>query len=126
MKPSFEELLKLAEILRSENGCPWDRQQTIESMVEHLDEEAKEVQQAIHNSDDKNLEEELGDLLFQIIMIAQIAKEEGKFDIQGAINRIDHKIRSRHTWVFGDDKASTPAEALALWQRNKQIEKDQK
>lgn len=122
-KTTFEDLLKLAEILRSENGCPWDRKQTIASMVEHLDEEAKEVQQAIDKQDHKNLEEELGDLLFQIIMIAQIAKEEGKFDIHDSLARIEHKIRSRHTWVFGEDKATTPEEALALWQRNKAQEK---
>lgn len=125
-KVTFEDLLKLAEILRSENGCPWDRKQTIASMVEHLDEEAKEVQEAIGKEDYGNLEEELGDLLFQIVMIAQIAKEENKCTIEGALARIDHKIRSRHTWVFGDDKAETPEEALELWKRNKQAEKKRK
>lgn len=123
-KPNFQELLRLAAILRSPEGCPWDRKQTIQSMLEHLDEEAGEVKQAIQKGDDQNLSEELGDLLFQIIMITQIAQEEGKFTMDEVISKIDHKIRSRHTWVFGDDKAETAEEALELWKRNKQQEKN--
>lgn len=118
-----EDLEKLAEILRSEKGCPWDRKQTIQSMLEHFMEESDEVKQAIQKKDFPNLREELGDVLFQIIMIAQIAKEEDLFNFTDVINDIDHKIRSRHTWVFGEDKASTPEEALELWKRNKSKEK---
>jgi len=123
MKPDFNNLLELAALLRSPDGCPWDRQQTIQSMAEHLAEEAEEVKEAIEKNDHSNLKEELGDLLFQIVIIAQIAKEQGEFDMDDVMKVIDHKIRSRHTWVFGDDKADTPEEALALWKKNKEKEK---
>lgn len=123
MTPDFNTLLELAEILRAPNGCPWDRKQTIKSMVEHLEEEAGEVKEAIEKEDHLNLQEELGDLLFQIVMITQIAKEMGEFSMPDVIKTIDHKIRSRHTWVFGDDKVETAEEALELWKKNKQKEK---
>lgn len=88
-------------------------------MLKCIKEEADEVCQAIENSDHANLKEELGDVLFQIVMIAQIAKEHGHFDIDDVISGIEHKIISRHTWVFGKDKAKTPEEAIAMWKRNK-------
>lgn len=119
----FPDLINLAEKLRSATGCPWDRQQTIESMLEHLEEEAGEVKEAIHKGDHKNLREELGDLLFQIVMISTIAKEKKYFTMNDVLRDIDKKIRSRHTWVFGKDKAKTPEEALAMWKRNKEKEK---
>mgnify|MGYP003984975959 CR=1 FL=1 len=125
-KRNFKDLCQLAEKLRSDTGCPWDRKQTIESMCEHLEEESQEVVDAIKGKDHRNLQEELGDLLFQIIMIAQIAKEDGLFDISDVNEDIAEKIVSRHTWVFGDDKASTPEEALAMWKKNKEIEKNKK
>ena len=123
-KKNFKDLLILAEKLRSDSGCPWDRKQTIASMLEHLEEEAHEVKQAIENADHKNLREELGDLLFQIIMISQIAKEQDYFNMDDVIEEIDEKIRRRHTWVFGKDKAKTPEEAVEMWKRNKLKEKE--
>ncbi len=123
---SFENLCELAKILRSPTGCPWDREQTIQSMLKGVEEEAHEVKQAIENGDHSNLREELGDLLFQIVMIAQIAEEHKYFKMSDVLVDIDHKIRSRHTWVFGEDKATTPEEALALWKINKQKEKEAK
>lgn len=122
-KKTFKDITWLAKKLRSKTGCPWDRKQTIPSMLEHIIEEAEEVAQAIRKGDDHNLREELGDVLFQIVMIAQIAKENGKFDIDGVIKDIDKKIRSRHTWVFGKDKAHTPEEAIEKWLENKKKEK---
>ncbi|PIR55596.1 nucleotide pyrophosphohydrolase [Candidatus Peregrinibacteria bacterium CG10_big_fil_rev_8_21_14_0_10_36_19] len=123
-KHTFEELLELAAKLRSDTGCPWDRKQTIASMLEHAEEEIHEVRQAIENGDHDNLKEELGDVLFQLVMIAQIAKEHEYFNMDDVIAGIHHKIISRHTWVFGDDKASTPEEALELWRLNKEKEKN--
>jgi tetrapyrrole methylase family protein / MazG family protein len=122
-KKTFENLVKLAEKLRSDTGCPWDKKQTIASMLKCVDEEVEEVRQAIENGDHHNLKEELGDVLFQIVMISQIAKEQGYFEIEDVLEGIDKKIRSRHTWVFGKDKAKTPEEALEMWQRNKKREK---
>ncbi len=122
-KAGFKDLLKLAEILRSEKGCPWDREQTIASMLEFIESEVHEVRVAIENGDHENLREELGDVMFQLIMVAQIAKENGYFDIDDVIKDIDIKIRDRHTWVFGDDNVETAEEAIALWRKNKAKEK---
>jgi len=125
-KKTFKDLEEIAEKLRSENGCPWDKKQTIASMLKYIDEEVEEVRQAIANGDHENLREELGDVLFQIVMIAQIAKEHGYFEMDDVIDEISNKIISRHTWVFGEDKAETAEEALELWKKNKEIEKSKK
>ena len=122
-KKTLKDLQKLAEKLRSETGCPWDRKQTIASMLEYIEEEVHEVRQAIENGDHENLKEELGDVLFQIVMISQIAKEKEYFEMDDVIKGIYKKIVSRHTWVFGKDKAKTPEEALAMWKKNKDKEK---
>lgn len=122
-KKTFKDLLKIAAHLRSDKGCPWDRKQTIKSMLEHLREEADEVAEAINLTDHENLKEELGDLLFQIIMISQIAKEEKLFTMEEVIDDIYEKIYSRHTWVFGKDKVSSPEEAVKKWKKNKVKEK---
>ena len=125
-KDTLEYLMHLARELRSETGCPWDREQTIASLLEHMEGEVHEVRQAIENGDHENLREELGDVLFQIVMISQIAKEKGYFKMTDVVKDIGTKIVSRHTWVFGDDKANTPEEALALWRKNKEKEKNAK
>jgi len=122
-KASFKKLTQLAEKLRSKTGCPWDKKQTIETMMNYVMEEAEEVSQAIKKNDIKNLEEELGDLLFQIVMISQIAKEQKYFNMDDVTDGIAKKIISRHTWVFGKDKAHTPEEALKMWKENKKREK---
>ncbi|OGJ43462.1 nucleotide pyrophosphohydrolase [Candidatus Peregrinibacteria bacterium RIFCSPLOWO2_02_FULL_39_10] len=124
MKKTFKDICKLAEKLRSGTGCPWDRAQTIETMLDCLKNETSEVAEAVLKKDYRNLKEELGDVLFQIVMIAQIAKEQKHFKIDDVIKDIDKKIRSRHTWVFGEDKAKTPEEAIAMWKRNKSGEKN--
>ena len=123
MKKTFKDICKLAEKLRSGTGCPWDRAQTIETMLECLKNETSEVEEAVLKKDYGNLQEELGDVLFQIVMIAQIAKEQKHFKMDDVIKDIDKKIRSRHTWVFGKDKAKTPEEAIAMWHRNKALAK---
>lgn len=125
-KYNFKDLLDLAAKLRSPSGCPWDREQTIASMLHHVEEEAAEVCEAIENGDHENLQEELGDVLFQVVMISQIAKEHGYFSMDEVIQGISEKVISRHTWVFGKDKANTPEEALALWKINKAKEKAKK
>ncbi|MFA6992775.1 MAG: MazG nucleotide pyrophosphohydrolase domain-containing protein [Candidatus Gracilibacteria bacterium] len=122
-KNDFKKLLKLAEKLRSPTGCPWDRKQTILSMLEHLEEECQEVVDAAKKGDNHNLKEELGDLMFQIIMITQIAKEQKLFNMDGVTDGIAKKIISRHTWVFGKDKAKTPEDAIRMWLKNKEKEK---
>lgn len=126
MHLKFKNLLEIAAKLRAEGGCPWDREQTIESMVPCLTKEAQEVVEAVEKKDWENLEEELGDVLINIIMISGIAAEEGKFDIGSVMEKVAEKLISRHTWVFGGDKAATTEEALALWMKNKATEKAKK
>ena len=122
-KRTFNDLCLLATKLRSKTGCPWDLSQTIDSMLKCIEDEVAEVRQAIENGDHENLREELGDVLFQVVMISQIAKESCYFKIDDVIKDIDKKIRSRHTWVFGKEKARTAEEALEMWRRNKEKEK---
>ncbi|MBU1151208.1 nucleotide pyrophosphohydrolase [Patescibacteria group bacterium] len=122
-KKTFKDLVEIADKLRSDTGCPWDREQTISSMLRYIDEEVEEVRQAIENGDHENLREELGDVLFQIIMISQIAKEHQYFEMDDVIDGVAKKLISRHTWVFGKDKAKTPQEALEMWKANKKKEK---
>lgn len=126
MHPQFQNLLDIAKQLRAEGGCPWDREQSIASMAPKLLEEGAEVLEAVEKEDWENLEEELGDVLFNIVMISQIASEEGKFDMSGVLEKVAEKLVSRHTWVFGEEKAATAEEALALWTKNKGLEKDKK
>ena len=109
--------------LRAKDGCPWDRDQTIKSMKKHMLEEVEELAEAIDSGDTKEMEEELGDVLLCLLMISQIAKEDKKFDMGSVMERTAEKLISRHTWVFGTDKAETPEEAVELWLKNKKKEK---
>mgnify|MGYP001578501716 CR=1 FL=1 len=120
---TFDTLVKLAKRLRAPGGCPWDQKQTIESLMKCIEDESEEVSAAIKNKDHANLKEELGDLLFSMIMVMNIAEEEAHFTHKDVMKAIEEKIISRHTWVFGEDKAATPEEALALWKKNKEKEK---
>jgi len=122
----FKRLTKIAKKLRSPTGCPWDRAQKLEDMPEKLREEIEEVIQAIEKNDSENLQEEIGDILFVLILTAQIAEEEGKLTMKDVLKGIEEKIISRHTWVFGKDKVKTPEEALAQWKKNKEVEKAKK
>lgn len=91
-------------------------------MPEKLREEIEEVIEAIDKKDYENLQEEIGDVLFVLILTARIAEEEGKLKMKDVLRGIEQKIISRHTWVFGKDKANTPEEALAKWKENKSKE----
>lgn len=122
MIKSFEELIKIAQKLRGPGGCPWDKSRSLYDWKDDLVEEAEEVAQAIENEDDENLREELGDLLFNIIMMGVIAEQEGKFTLKEVFEDIAEKIVGRHTWVFADDEAATPEEVLAIWAKNKEKE----
>lgn len=122
-KYTFDDLLEIMKILRSENGCPWDREQTHDSIKKYLIEETYEVLEAIDEQNKDMLCEELGDLLLQIVFHAQIAKENGDFDINDVINGISKKMYDRHTHVFGDDKAETADDVLKNWEVIKRKEK---
>ena len=121
---SFNKLIEIVAKLRCpETGCPWDRKQTVESLMKCVKEEADEVLEAVEKNDNANLKEELGDLMFVLFMVTQVASEEGRFTMKDVLSDAAEKLIRRHTWVFGDDTATTPEEALELWQKNKSKEK---
>ena len=125
-KYNYEELLDIIHALRSENGCPWDKAQTHETLIPCLREESEEVVQAIENQDMDNLCEELGDVLLQVLLHAEIASETGAFTMEDVIQGLAEKMVRRHPHVFGDVKVNTPEEGLALWNSIKMEEKRQK
>lgn len=108
--------------LRSESGCPWDKEQTERTLVPYLMEEAYEVIEAIDEGDPLKIKEELGDLLFQIVFLAQIAAEKGHFRIEDVIAAIGGKMVSRHPHVFGDAVYETAEEVLKQWGDRKKEE----
>ena len=101
---SYEELVGIIAELRSDHGCPWDKAQTHESMIPCLRNECEEVVEAIEQKDSENLCEELGDVLLQVLLHAQIAKEEGLFTIDDVVNGLAEKMIRRHPHVFGDEE----------------------
>lgn len=122
-KYDFSDLTEIINILRSPGGCPWDIKQTHESLKECLVEESGEVISAIDSHDDENLCEELGDLLLQVVMHAQIAAEEGRFTIDDVILGVSEKMIRRHPHVFGDVSVTDDRESLDLWKQIKEQEK---
>lgn len=119
----FNDLLKIMEKLRGPEGCPWDREQTPESLKKYLIEESYEVLEAIDEKDDNKLIEELGDVLLQIVFHAEIGREEGFFNINDIINSICNKMILRHPHVFKDVNLSTSEEVLEQWDDIKRKEK---
>jgi len=123
-KKDFNDLLEIIEILRSEDGCPWDREQTHKSLEKALIEESYEVLDAIEQDDDNSLIEELGDVLLQIVFHASIGKEDGYFDISDIIEGICNKMISRHPHVFKkSSELNSSEEVLAKWDELKKKEK---
>ncbi|MCX7746342.1 MAG: nucleoside triphosphate pyrophosphohydrolase [Clostridia bacterium] len=120
---SFSDLVDIMKLLRSENGCPWDREQTHESLKRYLIEETYEVLEVIDLNDKKRLCEELGDLLLQIVFHAQIGAEEKTFDMEDVITGISRKMVLRHTHVFGNDIAKTADDVVDNWEAIKKKEK---
>ena len=119
----FDEFVDTIATLRAPGGCPWDMEQTHESMKECLMNEAQEVLDAIDAKDDDNLCEELGDLLLQVVMHAQIAAEESRFTIEDVIRGVNDKMIRRHPHVFGDVKVDSLEDQLKLWEQIKAQEK---
>jgi tetrapyrrole methylase family protein/MazG family protein len=122
---SFDDLVKIMELLRSESGCPWDREQTHNSLVSCTIEEAYEVVEAINNNDVLNLREELGDLLLQVVFHSKIANDNNNFNIDDVINEIVNKLIRRHPHVFGDkNKSINEDEVIETWDAIKKTEKE--
>jgi len=114
-RPGFNELVELVGTLRGPDGCPWDREQKLGDLPKYLVEEAYELVDAVADNNTGAIEEELGDLLFLMLFFAQIAREEGRFDVFSAIARTYHKMVRRHPHVFGDLNARNADEVLTHW-----------
>jgi MazG family protein len=114
-KREFQELVELVRRLRAPDGCPWDREQTLETLRPMIVEEAYEVVEAIEAGEPAKLAEELGDLLFQVVFAAQIGSDEGAFEIRDVVGAIYTKMVRRHPHVFGDAVIETADDVLKNW-----------
>ena len=121
----FDELVQIMRILQGPGGCPWDREQTHESLRTCMLEETYEAIDAINQGDMDHLYDELGDILMQVVMQAEIGRRHGEFDISDSITAICDKMIQRHTHIFGADSAGDAEEVLDLWTRNKMKERGQ-
>lgn len=124
-KTSFENLLNIMALLRSPGGCPWDREQTPQSIKHNILEEACEVIDAIDSGQSDDIKEELGDLLLQVVFQSQMASERGDFTADDVIEGLIAKLKRRHPHIFGDLKLETSAEVLRNWDMIKATEKDE-
>jgi tetrapyrrole methylase family protein/MazG family protein len=120
----FKRLMALVARLRGPDGCPWDRKQTHQTLARHLIEESHEAIEAIRKKDWDHLAEELGDILLQVALHAQLASEEGHFVVSDSLRLISEKLVRRHPHVFGDVKLHTPEEVIARWERIKLEEEE--
>ncbi len=116
---SFEDLVNIVAKLRGPDGCPWDKEQTRESLRPFLIEEFYELIDALEENNPEGIKEELGDLLFQIILQSQLSKEDDQFDIYGVICGIIQKMVSRHPHVFGDKDLKTSEDVRVWWEEHK-------
>jgi MazG family protein len=123
MSSNLELFIATIARLRAPDGCPWDLEQTHESLSRYVIEEAYEVQEAIHSGEPAKLQEELGDLLLQVVLHAQVAKDAGEFDIEDVAKGINDKMIRRHPHVFGDKKLDNSKEVVGQWEEIKKKEK---
>jgi MazG family protein len=121
---AFSELLSIMQKLRAPGGCPWDREQSFNSLLPYLLEESYEYIDAAQSGNAKNMAEELGDVLLQVVFHSQIASEEGKFTIDDVINEVCEKMVRRHPHVFGSEDLKTSGQVLAKWEEIKTKEKE--
>ncbi|HET7890730.1 MAG TPA: nucleoside triphosphate pyrophosphohydrolase [Candidatus Sulfotelmatobacter sp.] len=119
----FERAVAIMERLRAPGGCPWDREQTFDSIKPYTLEETYEVLEAIDNRDWPELAGELGDLILQVLFYAEMAKEQSSFSIDDVLDRLSTKLVDRHPHVFGDTKAETSSEVLRNWEAIKAQER---
>jgi MazG family protein len=126
MVSPIDRLKQIVQRLRAPDGCPWDREQTHESLKPHVIEECYELIDAIDDKDDQGMLEELGDLLLQVVLHAQMASEEGRFDFDSVADVISEKLIRRHPHVFGDTKLATSDAVLKQWDAIKRREKTER
>ncbi len=123
---NLEELIDVVRILRSENGCPWDREQTHTTLRPNMIEEAYEAVDAIDEKDAIHLREELGDVLLQVLLHSQIASERGEFTLEDVAKELKDKLIHRHPHVFGDAKVNSADDVVVNWDKLKQEEKTER
>lgn len=111
MSAEFDRSLEILSTLLGDKGCPWDRKQTIDSIMECLEKECKEVAEAIENGDYENLKEEIGDVMWDLLFMSKIAEKENRFGVNDVLDAVNEKMVRRHPHVFGDVKAETEEEA---------------
>src|ERR1700678_3573310 len=124
--PKFQRLVEIMARLRAPGGCPWDREQTFESIKPYTLEETYEVLDAIDRRDWSDLRGELGDFILQAVFYAQMAAEEKLFDIGDSLDAINEKLIRRHPHIFGDESAATGDEVLKIWDQVKSQERKKK
>ena len=122
-KRPLNDLIGLVARLRAPGGCPWDRKQTHLSLIKFLREEAKELETALRRGEWHEIEDELGDILLQVLLHSQIAREKGLFDIQDVALSQYHKLKRRHPHVFGRKRLKTAADVLGNWKEFKEDER---
>ena len=125
-KSDFYDFCKIVEKLRAPDGCPWDREQTHQTLAKHLLEEAYEAADAIEEGDSEKIADELGDVLLQIVMHAQIGSEEGTFTIDDITDAVSRKMIERHPHVFGNVSVKNSEEVLDNWEEIKKAQRGQK
>ena len=123
--PAFDEFVETIAVLRAPGGCPWDREQTHDSIAHNMVEEAYEAVDAIEGHDMSHLREELGDVLLQVVLQSQIAQDAGEFDIDDVVSDINAKIIRRHPHVFGEAKAESAGDVTEIWDEVKLAEKNE-
>lgn len=123
---ALKKTISFIERVRGDGGCPWVRRQTIEKQLDEFKTEIKELEDAITNEDIDNLKEELGDVFWDLLLLIKICEEEHDLKIEDVLEGICQKMIRRKPYVFGDEKAETPEEALIIWKRIKREEKENK
>jgi len=123
-KKDFNEFCGIIDTLLSENGCPWDREQTHKSLAPHFLNEAQELVDAIENNDSENLCEELGDILLHVVIMSKIAEKDGLFSLDDVVDGISQKMIRRHPHVFGGMEGINIDNVLLQWEEIKRLEKE--
>ncbi len=126
MSDSFNELVEIMDTLREPGGCPWDREQNVESLKKFLLEETYELLDELESGNIDKIKEELGDVLFQVVFLSRVFKERSEFTIEDVIKHISEKMKRRHPHIFSDKHAGNSDEVLALWEEEKRKENKHK
>ncbi|MCB9073071.1 MAG: nucleoside triphosphate pyrophosphohydrolase [Bdellovibrionaceae bacterium] len=125
-RKNIEDLKKIVATLRGPNGCPWDKKQTAQSLTPYVVEEALELEDAIHHKSDADIMDELGDVLFQVVLHSQIAAEEKRFTLDDVIDSLSRKMVARHPHVFENNSAKMNADDVKdKWEKDKSAQKDE-